>query len=411
MHSPYSRATSPQMNLENLDIWAAKKGVNLLGTTDFTHPRWRNELKNKLVRDSDTGFYLLKNKSNKTLFIPTTEISSIYKKGDKCRRIHTLFFMPDLESTEKFSKALETRKCNLKSDGRPIVGLEAKELAKIALDVNPKTLVIPAHIWTPWFSLYGSNSGFDSLEECFEEMSKHIYAAETGLSASSEMCWRIKELDNITLISNSDSHSLPRIARECNIFEFDKISYEKIYQTLKNKDIESFKLKIEFFPEEGRYHYDGHRDCKQVFHPKDSKKHKGICPVCKKSLTIGVLSRVNELANFPEGRKPKKYVPVQHLFQLEEIIAHVLQKGTRTQTVQNQYEKLIAWAGSEFEVLLNKSEKEIATQAEPMIGTAIQKLRDGKIKVTPGYDGEYGKIEIFTKKELAKLVPQQNKLF
>ena len=403
MHSAYSRATSPKMNLENLDIWAAKKGIHLLGTTDFTHPLWQKELLTKLVRDKATGLYKLKDNSQGTLFMPTCEISSIYKKHVKCRRIHTLFFMPDLESAFKFSDELTKRGCNLRSDGRPIVGLEAKELAKIAIKVNKKALIIPAHIWTPWFSLYGSQSGFDKISDCFEEMTKHIYAVETGISASSAMCERVKELDNITLISNSDSHSLNKIGRECNVFEFDKISYDKIYNTLKNKDTKKFIKKIEFFPEEGRYHFDGHQKCQQSFHPKKSKKIKNICPKCNKPLVIGVLNRVNELSNFPEGRKPKKFIPVTKLFQLEEIIAHTLRKGVKTKTVQERYENLVKWAGSEFEILLNKTPKEVSTQVEPEIGEAIGRVRAGKVKVTPGYDGEYGKIEIFSQKELSKI--------
>jgi len=402
LHGPYSRATSPQMTLENLDIWAQKKGLHVLATADIVHPRWLKECQNKLILDEATQLYKLEKGSKGTYFIPATEISSIYKKNNQTRRIHTLFYFPKLEDAAKFGQEMEKRNCNIRSDGRPIVGLEAKELAKIALDINPQVLVIPAHIWTPWFSLYGSMSGFDRLEDCFEEMTKYIYAAETGISVSSEMCWRVKELDQLTLISDSDSHSLPRIGRECNIFDFKKISYQNIYKTIKNKETSKFIKKIEFFPEEGRYHYDGHTKCGISFHPDETKKHHGICPVCKKPLTIGVLSRVNDLANFPEGRKPAKHVPVQHLFQLEDIIAHVKQKGVRTKTVQSIYEDMIKWAGQEFTILLKKTRQEIEAYGEPEIALAIERLRASQVSITPGYDGTYGKIEIFSPQELKK---------
>ena len=410
MHSPFSRATSRDMTLENLDLWAKYKGVHILGTCDFTHPEWFKILKNNLTQD-DTGLYLLKNKSHGTYFIPTVEISSIYKKFDKTRRIHTILVAPDLKTAEKISRELVKRKCNIKSDGRPIVGLEAKELAKIALDANEKTLVIPAHIWTPWFSLYGSNSGFDKIHDCFEEMTKYIYAAETGLSADPEMCWRIKELDNITLISNSDSHSLPRIARECNVFEFDKLSYTEIYNTLKNKNTEKFKYTIEFFPEQGRYHFDGHAKCNICWHPKETLKKKGICPKCGKKLTIGVLYRVEELANRPLGKKPKKHIPFKKLVQLEEIIANALDKGVRTKTVQEKYIKLIKWGENEFNILLNAKIEDIEEQVESSIAEGINRLRQGKVNLSPGYDGEYGKIEIFSEKEKKIINTKQTSLF
>lgn len=409
MHSPYSRATSKEMTLENLDIWANKKGMQILGMNDFTHPLWLKEIKKKVIQD-ETGLYKLKEKNKGTYFIPTSEISSIYKKGDKCRRIHTIIVSPDLETAEKIGNKLEDMGCNIRSDGRPIVGLEAKELAKIALDINDKCLIIPAHIWTPWFSLYGSQSGFDKIKDCFEEMTKYIYAVETGLSAGHEMCWRIKELDNITLLSNSDSHSPPRIGRECNVFDFEKLSYDEIYNTIKNKDTKKFKYTINFFPEEGRYHYDGHAKCGVCLHPSESLKIKNICPKCGKELVIGVLQRVEKLATRPAGKKPPKFVPYKNLVQLEEVISDAMSKGVKTKTVQTIYEKLVNELDNEFNILLNSKIKDIENLSNEIIAEGIKRLRAGKVKVSPGYDGEYGKIEIFSQKEKDKMNLKQNKL-
>lgn len=302
IHSKYARATSPNMNLENLSVWAEKKGIQVISTGDFTHPVWFKELKEKL-EPAEQGLYKLKGAESPTRFILTTELSCIYTKKGKGRRVHLLLFAPSLETVEKINTQLGWIG-NLKSDGRPMLGIDAKEVVKITLAASPECLVVPAHIWTPWYSVFGSKSGFDSLEECFDEYTKYIYAIETGLSSDPAMNWRLSALDNITLISNSDAHSPPKIGREANVFNVE-MSYGAISEAIKTKDPAKFLYTIEFFPEEGKYHYDGHRLCKVSLPPEKSKKLNNICPACGKPLTIGVLNRVEELADRPEGIKPK----------------------------------------------------------------------------------------------------------
>ena len=300
IHSHYSRATSKDMNIEELDRWARIKGIDVLGTGDFTHPAWLRELQEKL-EPAEEGLYKLKipnpkhqisNKSQATRFILTVEVSSIYSQGGKVRRIHNIIFAPSFEAVAKLNRKLG-EVGNLRADGRPILGLPAKELLKMALDASEDCLLVPAHIWTPWFSVFGSKSGFNSIEECFEEMSEHIYAIETGLSSDPAMNWRISALDDITLISNSDCHSARRIGREANIFEGDELNYKNIINAIKysrRKDVGrltshmKFVSTVEFFPQEGKYHYDGHRDCKISMSPLESQKVNKICPGCGKAV-------------------------------------------------------------------------------------------------------------------------------
>ena len=289
---------------------------------------------------------------------------------------------------------------NLKSDGRPILGLDAKELAKIVLGVSPDCLVVPAHAWTPWFTIFGSFSGFDSIEECFEEYTKYIYAIETGLSSDPEMNWRWSALDNITLISNSDAHSPSKIGREANVFEGEKISYNLIKGAIKRDQGELKLVKtIEFFPEEGKYHWDGHRNCEIVLSPEESLKYNNLCPRCGKLLTIGVMNRVCQLADRKSGEKPANAVPFQRLIPLEEIIADVLGVGVGTKGAQEHYKNLIRVFGNEFKILLEVKQQEIAAASLPEIAEGIERVRQGKISVQPGYDGEFGKISIFGKQE------------
>ena len=354
VHSKYSRATSPLMDLENMDKWARIKGIKILGTGDFTHPAWSGQIKEKL-EPAEAGLFQLKNIGSPTRFILTSEISCIYSKGGKVRKVHIVIFAPSVKSIEKINFELD-KIGNINSDGRPILGLDAKELAKIVLDIDKDCLVVPAHIFTPWFSVFGSKSGFDSLEECFEDYTKYIYAVETGLSSDPAMNWRLSQLDRVALISNSDSHSAPKIGREANVFDTD-LNYQSVMDAVKSKDPKKFLYTIEFFPEEGKYHYDGHRLCDLSLSPQESKKYNNICPRCAKPLVIGVLNRVEELADRPEGFVPKNAIPFKNLIPLQEIIADSIRTSVASKEVLRLYNNLIVNLGTEFDILLEKEQK------------------------------------------------------
>jgi len=407
IHSKYSRATSPKMDLECLDEVAKQKGIDIVGTGDFTHPAWFDNMNAKLA-PAEEGLFKLKQKNKGTRFILTSEISCIYKKNEKVRKVHMLLLAPDLKTVEKINTKLDTIG-NLKADGRPILGLDAKELAKIALDANKDCLVVPSHMWTPWFSVFGSKSGFDSLEECFDDYTKYIYAGETGLSSDPEMNWRLSLLDKITLISCSDAHSPAKLGREACVFDIDP-SYPAMVEAIKQKDPKKFLYTIEFFPEEGKYHYDGHRLCDVSLKPSQTKKYNGICPVCGKPLVVGVLSRVEELADRKEGEKPENAIPFKSLIPLQEIIAEVFSMGVNTKRVQGAYKELVDKFGSEFNILLKASLNELKSAGFSTFAEAISRVRQGKINIAPGYDGEYGKVEIFSETE-KKDFPGQKTLF
>jgi uncharacterized protein (TIGR00375 family) len=406
IHSKYSRATSKDMVLESLDKWAGIKGLKVMGTGDFTHPEWFKSLQEKLI-PKESGLFGLKTGGD-TRFILTSEISCIYSKNGRVRKIHILIFAPSLAIVGKINAQLNLIG-NIKSDGRPILGLDAKELAKIVFNISPECLIIPAHIWTPWFSIFGSKSGFDSIEECFEEYSKYIYTAETGLSSDPAMNWRLSALDKITLISNSDAHSPQKIGREANVFNTE-LSYGAISQILKEKDPKKFLYTIEFFPEEGKYHYDGHRVCEIRLSPAETKKYHGLCPVCKKPLTVGVLNRVDELADRKEGFRPQGAIPFKSLVPLPEIIAESLGVTTASQKVGIEYQNLIKKLGNELNVLIETSEADLKKATLPEIAQAILQVREGKVSINPGYDGVYGKVKLIPAKEERKSV-KQNTLF
>jgi len=414
IHSKYARATSKDMDVENLDEWANIKGIQVIGTGDFTHPQWLKELKQNL-EPAESGLFKMKKIDSEVRFILTVEISSIYSKNNQVRKIHNIIFAPDFETVEKINTHLGWIG-NLKSDGRPILGLDAKELAKIVLNASDKCLIVPAHIWTPWFSIFGSKSGFDSIEECFEEYTKYIYAIETGLSSDPAMNWRLSALDNITLISNSDAHSPRKLGREANIFEGEKIDYNLIVEAIKAGPVirpgNGLRLTqtIEFFPEEGKYHWDGHRKCDICLSPEESKKYSGLCPVCGKPLTIGVMNRVAQLADRPSGVKPAKAIPYKSLIPLEEVIADTLKVGAGTKRVAEHYKELIKSIGSEFKVLLEAKREDIMAASLPEIAEAVIRVRQGKVNVSPGYDGEFGKISIFGKEEKKGSLARQKTL-
>ena len=470
LHSKYSRAVSQQMTLENIERWARYKGITVVATADFTHPFWLDRLKNEL-EETSVGLYKLKSQLNaavsdstkEVLFLLSCEISSIYTQSGKGRRIHNLFFFPKLSSVEKFNLQLIKKGANLRSDGRPIVGLSARDLAEIALNIDQKALVIPAHAWTPWFSVFGAFSGFDSLEECFGDMNKYIYAIETGLSSDPSMNWRIRELENRSLVSFSDAHSLEKMGREATVFEAEEVSYENIYKAIagpvssflpafakvsdpeaqtrrasadkpasddsaavsleakrsgignpsttatpKLSNYPKIVFTIEFYPEEGKYHYTGHRDCNVSLSPEETAKKGEICPVCGKTLTIGVIHRVEELAQSPQeteakfendlrwvlpkgGAKPA-YVSVVPLM---EILAEAIGSASQTKKVQDVYFTLINNLGSEFNVLLKEDLDKIARLSGPRVAEGINRVRTANIIVEPGYDGKFGVVKIW----------------
>jgi len=399
IHSRFSRACSKDLTLENIDKFCQIKGVDVVATGDFTHPRWFKEIKENLM-EKENGLYVLKN--NKTRFILATEISCIYTRDNKCRRLHVCILAPNLKAVEKINLSLEKAGCNLKADGRPIIGMDVRDLARICFEVDEKCMIIPAHIWTPWFAMFGSKSGFDNMQECWGEYASKIYAVETGLSSDPQMNWRIKNLDNVSIISNSDAHSLPNIAREANVFEIDKnkLNYNNIYNIIKNKN--NFLYTIEFYPEEGMYHFDGHRDCKFSCEPKESKKLKNVCPVCKKQLTIGVMNRVDELAdkNRSENYIDKNRASFKKLIELDKIIAESLNiKSRSSKRVQTEYKNLVNNFANEFEILLNISRENLNKITLPEIAEGIIRVRQGKVRIKPGFDGQYGEIKIFNNNE------------
>jgi len=413
LHSKYSRATSRDMDLENLDKWARVKGIKVLGTGDFSHPEWFKSLKEKL-EPAEPGLFKLEKQDQGIRFILTNEISCIYSKKGKVRKIHILIFAPSFETVEKINTQLGWIG-NLRADGRPILGMDAKELAKIVLNSSENCLVVPAHAWTPWFSIFGSKSGFDSIEECFEDYSKYIYALETGLSSDPLMNWRLSSLDKITLISNSDSHSPKKIGREANVFDTE-LDYGSIIGAIKTKNPQKFLYTIEFFPEEGKYHYDGHRLCGISLSPQESKKSGNICPNCGRPLTIGVLSRVEELADRPAfdkslADKPAGAIPFKSLVPLAEIIADALGVLSGAKQVEEEYKNLIEKFGNEFNVLIDVKLSELETATLPEITEGINRVREGKLYIEPGYDGVYGKIKIFATPEEKKIVSHQKTLF
>jgi len=327
--------------------------------------------------------------------------SSIYKKKGKTRKNHNLVFFPDIKSVEKFNKTLD-KIGNIKSDGRPILGLDARNLLEISLEISSDSFFVPAHIWTPWFSMLGSKSGFDSIQECFEDLTPHIFAVETGLSSDPEMNWRVKNLDGLTLISNSDAHSPMKLGREANIFNTD-LSYSHIKNAIKTGDPKLFLGTFEFFPEEGKYHIDGHRKCDHRSWPADSIQREGICPVCSKPMTLGVLYRVEQLADRPLGARPKKNHPFHHSIPLNEILSELLGVGPNTKKVNKVFNELLNTKGPELTILHELPIKAIRHGDVPLLGEAIKRVRNKEIHVFPGYDGEFGKIKVFTSQEKKRL--------
>jgi uncharacterized protein (TIGR00375 family) len=398
VHSHFSRATSPDMSPATINRFAREKGLSVVGTGDFTHPVYLKELKDALEPDG-TGLYVCKDDPEGTKFILTSEVSNIFTQRGKNRRVHTVFLAPNFQVVEEIQECLGSIG-NITSDGRPIFGFSTKELVKMIMGISNDCFVLPAHVWTPWFSLFGAKSGFDTLEECFEEQSELIFALETGLSSDPQMNWRLSALDKYTLLSNSDAHSPSKLGREANCFSC-KPTYEAIIAAIKDPNL-GFEGTIEFFPEEGKYHYDGHRNCNICMKPQETIRHKGRCPVCGQSLTVGVLHRIEELADRPEGFINDTAKPCVHLVPLEEIIAEALGVRSITGRVKKEYQRLIQMGGSEMNILLWKSDKELECFVPARILEGILHMRKGEISITPGYDGIYGKISIFPDKKKEK---------
>lgn len=399
IHSRYSRATSKDCTPEYLDLWARKKGIDLLGTGDFTHPAWRKELEEKLVL-AEEGFYQLKDEFRLTSkgasgkiprFVVSGEISSIYKKNGKVRKVHNLILLPGLKEAEMLSRKLEAIG-NIHSDGRPILGLDSKDLLEITLEVCARSIFVPAHIWTPHFSMFGAFSGFDTIEECFEELTPYIHAIETGLSSDPPMNWRLSALDRFQMISNSDAHSPGKLGREANLLQIS-MSYDSLYNAIQ-KGI-GLAGTIEFFPEEGKYHYDGHRKCHLCLSPFQTEQYNGKCPVCGKKITLGVSHRVEQLADRKEGYCRPNAAGFESLVPLPEVIAASIGKTSASVAVQNQYEKMLEKLGTEFSILRELPIKEIQKEAGFLTAEGIRRLRQGNVTRFPGFDGEYGTIQLF----------------
>jgi uncharacterized protein (TIGR00375 family) len=404
LHSRFSRACSANLTFPNIEQACRRKGLDIIGTADFTHPQWFKEINEQLVEIEHSGLYrLAETTDSQVKFLLSTEVALIYKQGDKVRRLHLVIHAPNIEAVRQLNQELTNRGLNLRSDGRPILGLTAPELVKICRQINPHFLVYPAHIWTPWFSVFGSKSGFNRLEECFADQTEFIYAYETGLSSDPPMNWRFSELDNLILLSNSDAHSLANLAREANIIDFPELSYQSFYNILKNRDKQRIISTLEFFPEEGMYHLDGHRQCDFVCQPAETKKLKGLCPHCRRPLTVGVLSRVEELADRPDGYRPDGAPSFEKLVELDKIIAASLGVRSRnSKKVQEIYEQMLQALGNELVILRKTKLEDISQQFGSLLAEAISRVRQGQLTVEPGFDGQYGLVKIFNSQEKQK---------
>ncbi|WP_249044842.1 endonuclease Q family protein, partial [Crossiella equi] len=410
IHSKYSRACSRDCDLEHLTWWARRKGIALVGTGDFTHPAWYAHLRETLV-EAEPGLYRLQpdldRDINRTLpascadtdvrFMLSVEISTIYKRGDKTRKVHHLIYMPDLAAAGEFNRRL-AKIGNIGSDGRPILGLDSRDLLEIALESSPDAYLVPAHVWTPWFAVLGSKSGFDAIEDCYLDLADHIFAVETGLSSDPEMNWQVSGLDKYRLVSNSDAHSPPMLGREATVFDTE-LDYYRLRHALRTG--EGFAGTAEFFPEEGKYHLDGHRKCDIRFNPAETRAHDSRCPVCEKPLTVGVLSRVNDLADRPLGHRPENAAPFRSLVPLPEIMSEILGVGPKSKKVMTELDRLTTALGPELAILDELPIDLIADQHE-LLGEAITRLRRGQVIRDSGYDGEYGVIRLFEPGELRR---------
>ncbi len=414
IHSKYSRATSKDMCPEGIWKGAQLKGINVIGTGDFTHPQWIKELEEKL-EPAGHGLFTL-NKKYRTADVPdsckadvyfilSAEISGIYSKNGKTRKVHSIILAPDFAAAGRLNLAL-SKIGNLKSDGRPILGLDAKKLLQITLEASPDALLIPAHAWTPHFSVLGAASGFDSLEECYEELTPHIYAIETGLSSDPLMNRRLSALDAITLVSNSDAHSTAKLGREANVLDTE-LDYSSMMKAIKTR--KGFLGTIEFFPEQGKYHYDGHRNCGKSLTPKETIRNNYLCPACGGKVTVGVMHRIEKLADREEGFTPAGAPAFRSIIPLPELIAEGLQCGVNTKKVNALYLPLLERLGNEFKILIDAPLDDIGRAGTPLIREAVSRMRAGAVHIAPGYDGEFGKIKIFEDGERKKIKGEESR--
>lgn len=415
IHSKYSKATSQAMSIRTIAQYAGIKGLTLVGTGDFTHPNWLRELKENLVKTPESGFYTINSPANyKTLFMLTAEVHTIFEFEGKIRKIHHVIWSPNLEVVEQVNAVL-SKYGSLEADGRPTLQITPPELVEVILGVSPKNVIFPAHAWTPWFSLFGAFSGFDRLEDCYQDMSCKIFALETGLSSNPPMNWRLSNLDRLTLVSNSDSHSYwPwRLGREANVLELNELSYHGVVEAVRSKDPNRFLFTIETNPTYGKYHWSGHRRCEVSMPASEAIAHQGICPVCGRRMTKGVEQRIEELADRPAGFKPKNVPSYVHLLPLSEIIASTVGVTTLgSRKVWDIYNLLIAKFGSEYTVLLDTEFKSLCKAVDPRLAGFIIRVREDRMKIIPGYDGVYGKLEAEDAEEAKKQgsAKQKNKV-
>jgi uncharacterized protein (TIGR00375 family) len=409
-------ATSKAMEPESLHRWAQLKGITVVATGDCTHPGWLEELQEKL-QPAEPGLYQLKADLATSVdatvpnlcrapvrFLLSAEVSSIYKKNGRTRKVHNLIFLPNMDAARRLQAAL-ARIGNIQSDGRPILGLDAKELLKIVKKTSDEAVLVPAHAWTPHFSVLGAKSGFDSLEECFEELTPLVPAIETGLSSDPPMNWRLSSLDGLQLISNSDAHSPAKLMREANLFDTD-LSYAAIMRAIYEPDSPEFLGTLEFYPEEGKYHYDGHRPCGVRFSPADTRRNDGRCPECNRKVTVGVMHRVEKLADHPPGRRSPGARPFKSIIPLIEIIAEVEQVGTNSKRVTGAYLDLLSRLGNEYHVLVEAELENICRSGSDLLGEAISRVRSGQVGIQPGYDGVFGTIRVIDSQERERISGQ-----
>ncbi len=409
IHGKYARATSPQTDLENLAKYGKIKGLNLIGTGDFTHPDWLKDLKEKLEPIENTGIYSY----NGMKFMLTTEVSTIYEQDNKTRKVHHVIHVPNFETIDQIVDVLEKKGAQLGIDGRlTLKDISGDQLVEILMNISKDILIIPAHAWTPWFGVLGSKSGFDKVEDCYKDQIKYIYGLETGLSSDPAMNWRFSSLDKFTLMSNSDAHShWPwRLGRECNVFDLKKITYSEIFDAIKNKDKKRFLFTVEVDPGYGKYHWTGHRNCKIMLSPEQALKLNDICPVCKRKLTVGVEERVEKLADRPADYIPKDAIPFKKLIPLTELIKTIFKVETLySKTVWNEYMKLIDKFGNEFNILLNVPKEDLEKETNEKLAEFIILNRQEKIKVIPGYDGVYG-YPVFEQEKFKEFEQKQDSI-
>jgi len=398
------------MCIEEIARFAKIKGLNLVGTGDFTHPKWLKELQETLIQDADSGLYKVASDPDLPVyFMITTEVSTIFTFEGDVKKIHHVILTPSMETAIQINERL-SKYGDLTIDGRPTLNMSAPELVEEVMEVSSENMVFPAHAWTPWFSIFGAFSGFDCVEDCYQDMTKHIHAIETGLSSDPPMNWRLSKLDKFTLVSNSDSHSYwPwRMGREANVFELERISYKEVVDAIRTKDKARFKFTIETDPAYGKYHWTGHRNCHVSLSPKEAIKLGNTCPVCRKKLTKGVEQRVEELADRPDGFVPENVIGYMHLLPLSEIIATALGVDSQsTQQVWNIYNRLIEKFGDEYTVLIDAPKQAINEIAGQRIAEAVIRVREGRIKVIPGYDGVYGQPIIFEEEKQNIKTPKE----